>query len=289
MTQTEEMKALSRLVQLGDPVLQRMELGAPWCTRIDGCRHPGMYVVHRGASNITVFGRTVRLEQGDVMLLPSGGGQHVVSDVHGTKALSPDEFSARVEQTGGSSDLIRLRGSGAQTLMSGIPFQSSPLVWLPRVLVVRSRDRDPVARSLFSSYEQALDHGEASIVERVAEAFWLRSIAALLPKVGRLDLDVLRAATMVLESPAVPHTLESLARAAALSRSRFSLRFTSAFQEAPMRWVQRIRMDYAERLLREGDLSVAAIAAELGFNDESAFRKAYRRIQGKPARRFPIS
>jgi len=42
-------------------------------------------------------------------------------------------------------------------------------------------------------------------------------------------------------------------------------------------------MRHAQALLRGGKQSVAAVAEQLGF-DESAFRKAYRRINGTPPR-----
>lgn len=280
MSSSVHERATSRLVRLEGPVLQRLELAAPWCVRVDGCGHPGMYVVHRGAARVDVFGERLQLEAGDCVLLPRGGAQHVVGDTFGTAPLEPGERAAREVRPDGQS--LQLRGPSHRAMLSAIPFRSSPLAGLPRVLLVRRRERDPVGESLFAAYEQALEHGEGDVVARIAEAMWIRIVAERLPQVRRLDAEILRVATMVLDAPATPHTLGSLARAACLSRSRFSARFTAAFGEPPMRWVQRVRMEHAEWLLRTGTMSVAAIAELLGWSDESAFRKAYRRIRGRP-------
>lgn len=275
-------RALARLVQLGDPQLQRFELAAPWCVQVDGCDHPGMYLVHRGSARIQVLGSELQLGEGDAVLLPRGGGLHVVGDARGTAPLAATELQAREERRDVSG--FRVRGPGPETSLSCVPFLAAPIAWLPRVSVLRRSACDPIERSLLGAYEQALEHGESEVLARVAEALWIRCFSASLPTVDRLDLDVLRVAAAVVEAPATPRTLRSLARMASLSRSRFSARFRESFGEPPMRWVQRTRMEHAERLLREGTMSVAAVAEVLGFNDESAFRKAYRRHRGHPAR-----
>jgi len=241
-----------------------------------------MYVVHRGSARLRVLGREIWLGEGDTLLLPRGGGLHLVGDEIGTAPLLPTELEAREDRR--EASVVRVRGPGPQTFLSCVPFLSAPMAWSPRVVVSRRRAHDGVDRSLLTALEQALEQGEADVLARVAEAIWIRTLRAHVPNVDRLDLDVLRAAAAVLEAPAKPHTLVSLARAASLSRSRFSARFSESFGEPPMRWVQRVRMEHAERVLREGTMSVAAIAEVLGFSDESAFRKAYRRHRGRPAR-----
>lgn len=282
MSSSVHERAVSRLVRLEGPVLQCLDLAAPWCVRVDGCSHPGMYVVHRGSARIDVFGESLQLEVGDCVLLPRGAGQHVVGDTLGTAPLQSGALAAREVPPDERS--LHVDGPGPRARLSAIPFRSSPLAWLPRVLLVRKRDRDPVGESLFAAYERALEHGEGDVVARITEAMWIRFVADRLPQLQRLDAEVLRAAAMVLDAPATPHTLGSLARAACLSRSRFSARFRAAFGEPPMRWVQSVRMEHANWLLRDGTMSIAAVADLLGWSDESAFRKAYRRIRDRAAR-----
>lgn len=47
------------------------------------------------------------------------------------------------------------------------------------------------------------------------------------------------------------------------------------------------RMEVAKHLLREGDLSVAAIAERVGYGAASAFGTAFRRHVGASPRRHP--
>ena len=239
-----------------------------------------MYVVHRGRVHFRVEHETTELAAGDIVLLPAGG-PHVLCDAVGTAPRSLAELFGRVERDGIA---IRVSGPGPQTVVSAIPFaDASPLTWLPRRLIVRRRDLDRLSASLVEAYDHALDRGEADVLARVAEALWIKIVAERVPEVQTADLAVLRAAADVLERPERVHTLRSLARRAGLSRSRFSARFTVALGESPMRWVQTVRMRHAQALLQGGTQSVAAVAEQLGF-DESAFRKAYRRILGRPPR-----
>lgn len=273
-------RVLGQLIQLRDPLLQRMDLAAPWGARVPGCDNPGMYVVHRGRVHFRVEHETTELAAGDIVLLPAGG-PHVLCDAVGTAPRSLAELFGRVERDGIA---IRVSGPGPQTVVSAIPFaDASPLTWLPRRLIVRRRDLDRLSASLVEAYDHALDRGEADVLARVAEALWIKIVAERVPEVQTADLAVLRAAADVLERPERVHTLRSLARRAGLSRSRFSARFTVALGESPMRWVQTVRMRHAQALLQGGTQSVAAVAEQLGF-DESAFRKAYRRILGRPPR-----
>ncbi len=273
-------RVLGQLIQLRAPVLQRIDLAAPWGVRVPGCNSPGMYVVHRGSAHFRVEDETTELAAGDIVLLP-GGGPHVLCDTLGTAPRSLSELAGRADRDGHA---VRVSGPGPQTVLSATPFAStSPLTWLPSRLLVRRRDLDRLSASLVESYDHALERGEADVLARVAEALWIKVVAERLPAVRTVDLAVLRAAADVMERPERAHTLGSLARRAGLSRSRFSARFTEALGESPMRWVQTVRMRHAQALLRGGKQSVAAVAEQLGF-EESAFRKAYRRIIGAPPR-----
>lgn len=51
-----------------------------------------------------------------------------------------------------------------------------------------------------------------------------------------------------------------------------------------MAWIRTQRMKHVRRLLDQQGLSVAQVADRLGYASESAFRKAYRRTLGMPAR-----
>jgi AraC-like DNA-binding protein len=77
-----------------------------------------------------------------------------------------------------------------------------------------------------------------------------------------------------------------MARQAALSRSRFAQRFTTAVGEPPMSHLNRWRMTRAAHLLQTTDRTVRDIAASVGYHSEPAFTRAFTRRYGTAPRRF---
>jgi AraC-like DNA-binding protein len=82
--------------------------------------------------------------------------------------------------------------------------------------------------------------------------------------------------------PADDWTLERLAREVGLSRSVFADRFAHFMQEAPMHYLTRWRMQLASHLLKRQGVSVAQVAAEVGYESEAAFNRAFKKCVGIP-------
>jgi AraC-like DNA-binding protein len=61
-----------------------------------------------------------------------------------------------------------------------------------------------------------------------------------------------------------------------MSRSTFASEFAHAFGSTPMAFVREVRLRNAAALLRSGDLSVAAVAATVGFSGRSHFSRLFR-------------
>lgn len=80
--------------------------------------------------------------------------------------------------------------------------------------------------------------------------------------------------------PGAPWSVERMAERAALSRSALAERFRSSLGCAPAQYLAELRMQEASRLLRSEGKSVAAVAERLGYGNEAAFRRAFRRIAG---------
>ena len=79
-----------------------------------------------------------------------------------------------------------------------------------------------------------------------------------------------------------PCSVSSLARAAGMSRSVFSQRFTDIVGEPPMTYVLQWRMAFARDALRFSDRSLDEIADEAGYASASAFSRAFKRFVGQP-------
>ncbi len=82
--------------------------------------------------------------------------------------------------------------------------------------------------------------------------------------------------------PARPWTLAELAREVGLSRSVFADRFAHYVGVSPMHYLGRWRMQLAARRLALPGVSVAQAGAEVGYEFEAAFNRAFKKYVGMP-------
>ncbi len=80
--------------------------------------------------------------------------------------------------------------------------------------------------------------------------------------------------------PGGPHSIEDLARRAAMSPRHFTRVFTAEIGEAPGQYVERIRTEAARRQLEETDDTVVAIATRCGFGTAETMRRNFLRRVG---------
>ena len=91
-----------------------------------------------------------------------------------------------------------------------------------------------------------------------------------------------RAVIAVLEHPAVPYSVDSLASLAGMSRTSFAVRFAEVFHQGPMDFVQKVRLRIAARLLTATDLPVKVIASSVGYASRTAFSRVFEITYGLP-------
>ncbi len=80
--------------------------------------------------------------------------------------------------------------------------------------------------------------------------------------------------------------IEDIATKAGLSVYQFEQRVQRLFQMSPLQLLHKIRLDEATRLLRETDMSLADIAIETGWCDQSAFTRHFSRYAGMAPGKF---
>jgi transcriptional regulator GlxA family with amidase domain len=94
------------------------------------------------------------------------------------------------------------------------------------------------------------------------------------------DARIGRAIAGVLDCPSAPHSVTSLAKAAAMSRSAFAREFKAALGVTPMEFVTRVRLSLARRMLASTVRPVEAVAAEVGFSSRSHFSRVFSEQYG---------
>jgi len=71
-----------------------------------------------------------------------------------------------------------------------------------------------------------------------------------------------------------------------MSRSVFALRFREIVGATPMEYLTRWRMLLAAERLKNPEDGLSAIAQSLGYESDSAFGKAFRRVMGCSPRQY---
>jgi AraC-like DNA-binding protein len=88
------------------------------------------------------------------------------------------------------------------------------------------------------------------------------------------------------ENPAHRWRLQTLAERAGMSRTIFTLRFKKTVGSSPMEYLTRWRMLLAADRLQHTTDAVSEIALSLGYESESAFGKAFKRVMGCSPRQY---
>jgi AraC-like DNA-binding protein len=171
---------------------------------------------------------------------------------------------------------------------------------LPPILKVNIRN-DPAGQWLEQSLRYSVDNTDASrpggeaLLAKLSEVLFietLRRYLALLPReqtgwlAGVRDPEVGKALALLHRRPADPWTIAALADEVGISRSVLAERFRRYLSEAPMAYLTRWRLQLGAQLLTSTSNGVAQIAADVGYESEPAFNRAFKREFGLPPARF---
>jgi AraC-like DNA-binding protein len=278
----------------------RSELTAPWALALPPL--PGCLMFHMvtaGACDLRVAGsQPRRLDAGAIALVPHGQGHRLASAARAPVVRLFDAPTVRVSDT---YEIVRFGGGGAPTtLLCGVMRTAHPaaddlLRVLPPVLVVDAW-REPETAWLRTTWQLITAEAEApragtdTVLARLADVLVVQVLRGWLERdpdarrgwLGALqDPQLGRALRAVHADPGGAWTVAALAREAGLSRSLFAARFTALVGEPAMRYVARWRMHVARHALRDDGVTVAAVAADLGYESEAAFSRAFHRITGE--------
>jgi AraC-like DNA-binding protein len=267
------------------------------------------HVLTSGSCWASMIGRDsepIGLTAGDVVAFPRGDA-HVLSSAPGMRAAPASNGLALPESATHLPILLNLDGGGsggAHVVCGFLGCDSRPfnplLDSLPPILHVRG---SATARSgwaqqftRFALLEaQEKRAGANGMLAKLGELMFVEIVrhhVETLPDgsrgwlAGLRDRHVGRALNLLHERPTAQWTLDRLARDVGLSRSSFADRFTAFVGVPPMQYLQRWRMQIAASRLAEGTAGIATIAAEIGYDSEAAFSRAFKKIVGMPPARW---
>jgi AraC-like DNA-binding protein len=264
-------------------------------------RHDGIkcYAVVSGECWLSVEGAApVRLRSGDCFLLPRGLPFCLASDL----SLPPVDFREvlpRIRKTG----IVPPRdGTGCYIVGGHFALSGNTagmlLCVLPSIVHIRNEaDRAALRWSVERMMQELRDPqpGGFLVVQHLAHMLLVQALRLHLAdgpegRVGWLfalsDKQMSAAIAAMHEDPAHRWTLQSLAERAGMSRSSFALKFKETVGASPLDYLTRWRMLLAGDRLANANDPVSTIALSLGYESESAFSTAFKRVMGCPPRQY---
>jgi AraC-like DNA-binding protein len=267
---------------------------------IQFARHEGIkcYALVSGQCWLAVDGvpDAVRLTAGDCFLLPSGRPFRLASDL----TLTPVDYRTILARAGGARTGTYSGGGdfivGGHIVLSGNA--CILLGALPPIVHIRKESDKAAMRWSLERMMQELREpqpGGFLVAQHLAHMMLVQALRLHLAEglhggVGWLfalaDKQMSAALGAMHDHPAHGWILQELAERAGMSRSSFALRFKETVGESPMEYLTRWRMLLAgEKLVHSGD-PVSVIALSLGYESESAFSTAFKRVMGCSPRQY---
>jgi AraC-like DNA-binding protein len=248
-------------------------------------------------------GEEVTLRPGDLTILPHG-------DAHTVSNGSP---RALIDDTAGLADILRgnvrmLRfgedGEITRFICGFFGCERSAdrlfLAGLPRLIRINIRE-DPASAWLETAIRHLVSEGQSErpgrsvLLSRMAESLFIEALRCYMEQLpsdqtgwlaGARDPVVGGILALLHRDPAHDWTLDALASAVGSSRSVIAKRFDQFIGESPMAYLARWRLEWAARQLRGSAKPVIQIAADVGYESEAAFNRAFKRTFGLPPAQY---
>ncbi len=242
----------------------------------------------------------LKLEAGDAVIIP-GGEAHVMSTEKGLRSKPDMQLYRRPTDRPLPFQIMEFGGQGASARFvcgylgcDARPF--NPILGaLPRLMRVQSTSvggqliHDLLRVALQESMHSSA--GGETILSKLSELMFLQAIRQYIETLppeakgflsGLRDRQISAALTLMHSRPSENWTLDALAKEAALSRSAFAERFAELMGVPPMQYLGNWRLQLAARALERPGVSIAQAAAEVGYESEAAFNRAFKRLVGVP-------
>lgn len=282
----------------------RTDCHSPFSIAVPSYKHAARFhILVQGGCHVRLAeGKSIQLSRGDMVLIPYGSAHFLANpaDAPGTP------LADLIAQSGFTGQGPFVVGSGpadesCQMICGHFTFADGadhPLLRaVPEILHIKAADsaKRPmldditrlIARRMFEDKP-----GVNAVVSRLSEVLFIEILRAGIeqaPDISRLmssvsDPQIGRALSLIHGEIASPWTVDSLAQAIGMSRSRFAERFRELVGTGPMNYVADWRLQRALRLLSETDLTIKAIAAQIGYQSAGAFARAFKeKFESSPA------
>ena len=277
-----------------------LDAGGDWAIEFEAADGIKCYAINSGECWLELEGTTapVHLAAGDFVLLPGGQAFRLYSaraappiDAYGFFSAFPVGEMAVLNGGGGCSGVggyFDFVGLHAEVLLG----------MLPAIVHISAEASKAELRSSIERLMRELrapQLGSSLIAGHLAQTLLIEALRLHLADrshhgVGWLfalaDRQMHAVIAAMHEEPGRRWTLQALARVAGMSRSSFSARFKATVGEPAIDYLTRWRMMLAADRLSDKGMPIAMVAPTVGYESESAFGAAFKRVLGYSPRRF---
>ncbi len=297
------MDPLSSVLSLLRPrsyMFHGLDVGGQWSMQFppnDGIR---CYAILSGECWLAVEGaeEAVHLTTGDCVLLTKRQSFRLASDLTAAPLDAVGLFGEAPQ-----GEVVTCNGGGGLTGVGGYFNFSGKhagvlLALLPTVVHIRKESDRAALRWSMEMMMQELREpqpGGALVAEHLVHLMLILALRLHIAQGSRAgvgwlfalaDKQMAAAINAMHGDPAHGWTLQSLADLASMSRSSFAVKFRETVGEPPMEYLVRWRMMLAgDKLLNSSD-SVSVVAYSLGYESDSAFGAAFKRVMGCSPRQY---
>jgi AraC-like DNA-binding protein len=302
-------------VRMTGAILFNAEFSAPWgFTSPDPAAlipllAPGtgrvlmFHLVLEGAAQVRIAGKAeASVAAGDIVIL-SQGDAHAFSNGSPSRMLdTTSEVFGRL----GDLSLTKYGGGGATTRFICGYFGCERraerlfLAGLPPIIKTHVRG-DPAGHWLEQSIRHLVSEtsarrpGHDMLLSKMAEALLIEALRRYMEQLtpeqtgwlaAARDPVVGRALALLHGDPSRPWSVTELAAQVGASRTVLTERFAHLLGEPPLGYLARWRLQLAARLLETTRSTIVQVAAEVGYESDAAFSRAFSREFGLPPARY---
>ncbi len=280
----------------------RTAFTAPWGIAVP---HYGnvsrFHLVTRGTCLVEIEGvaERIRLEKGDLIVIPNGAMHNLFGESSEPPFLSVDEVVAQSGFTGaGALVWGATEGNEKTQLICGhFSFDSDrgkvfleslpPYIHVPNTEILHYSWLESAMKFItFESTEKEL--GSDAIINRLAEIIFIQTIRTYAKRfsgskglfAGLQDPQIKEVLNAIHQKPAESWTIASLAKVAGMSRTSLAERMQQVMGVSPIAYLIQWRMALAHEAIKHSREGIAEISESVGYQSLSAFTRTFKKHFG---------
>lgn len=273
--------------------------GECWGIDVPAFENTSMFhIVTSGNCYVRLKEQSIHLQAGDLVFISRACGHSVMGQVSNS---CEDLFSLPINQISEHYETldINTEDSKKTTLLCGVVRISHPagemlINDMPDIIHIKRDEHlfgdmmGEVVRLVFREASGNFIGGE-TVITRLADVLLIQAIRTWVENESEFkgtwlnaiqDEKIGAALARIHSQPEVAWTVEKLGREVGLSRTAFSNRFTKLVGNTVLSYLTKWRMNLAVMKIKDGEKVNYDFSESLGYQSESAFRRAFKKTLG---------